>query len=229
MTISPNSLEYYDNKKENYPNKILIQSNAYKYNNNLKNNDWLITNSSISYLLRNDSTFKPQELNGNDFNENDHVTFKSLTPYAEFRFRFYNNIGQNLLAYMPSLDPFEENSFGKRNISILHEDEVIGLLKLEYLIAHPSYINWTDITPKTFDITINQWIGHRGTGIGLRDDLDMFENNVKAYNHAHNNGANMVELDVSLSKDLIPVIYHNFERKFVALTVSFYCVLLNFN
>lgn len=85
----------------------------------------------------------------------------------------------------------------------------------------------SQITPlKTQDLTTKQsfirywnrkWtgleVGHRGSGNSFskfpeRDTIR--ENTIASLKHAASHGADFVEFDVQLSKDLVPVIYHDF-------------------
>lgn len=61
-------------------------------------------------------------------------------------------------------------------------------------------------------------IGHRGSGTSFKaaDGNVIRENTIASLKKAATNGADMVEFDVQLSKDLVPVIYHDF-RVYVSL------------
>lgn len=55
-------------------------------------------------------------------------------------------------------------------------------------------------------------VGHRGAGTSFKtDDAKIRENTIASLKQAAAHGADMVEFDVQLSKDLVPVIYHDFE------------------
>jgi len=57
-------------------------------------------------------------------------------------------------------------------------------------------------------------VGHRGMGdsySATRHCANVMENTMASLKSAISHGADMVEFDVHLSKDLIPVIYHNFD------------------
>ena len=55
--------------------------------------------------------------------------------------------------------------------------------------------------------------GHRGLGAGVRNDIpgydELQENTVASFNYAGSHGADMVELDVSLTRDQKVVVYHD--------------------
>lgn len=62
-------------------------------------------------------------------------------------------------------------------------------------------------------------VGHRGTGSSFKatSDLDAIrENTIASLKRAADHGADMVEFDVQLSKDLVPVVYHDL-KVFVSL------------
>ena len=55
--------------------------------------------------------------------------------------------------------------------------------------------------------------GHRGLGVGVRKDIpgydEIQENTITSFNYAGSHGADMVELDVSLTKDHQVIVYHD--------------------
>lgn len=94
--------------------------------------------------------------------------------------------------------------------------EVIGSVTFNFLIITPfSHPNmsvtqnqtyWKSMTPSTMVI------GHRGLGknIAGRQSLQLGENTIQSFIAAANLGASYVEFDVQLTKDHVPVIYHDF-------------------
>lgn len=55
-------------------------------------------------------------------------------------------------------------------------------------------------------------VGHRGAGVSFKsEDTSIRENTIASLKKAADSGADMVEFDVQLSKDLVPVIYHDFQ------------------
>lgn len=93
--------------------------------------------------------------------------------------------------------------------------DVIGSVTFNFLIITP-------FTHPNMSITENQtyWksmastmvIGHRGLGknIAGRQSLQLGENTIQSFIAAANLGASYVEFDVQLTKDHVPVIYHDF-------------------
>ena len=93
--------------------------------------------------------------------------------------------------------------------------EVLGSVKFNFLIITPfqhpnmtineNFTYWKSMASTTL-------IGHRGLGknVSARTSLQLGENTLQSFIAAANLGATYVEFDVQLTKDLVPVIYHDF-------------------
>ncbi|KAK8759228.1 hypothetical protein V5799_003141 [Amblyomma americanum] len=92
----------------------------------------------------------------------------------------------------------------------------VGELNVSYLIIRPlaGYPCYCHETYSKFWKKTNRGldVGHRGSGNARRTDKveNVLENTVASFNYAAKHGADMVELDVQLSKDKVPVIYHDY-------------------
>lgn len=93
--------------------------------------------------------------------------------------------------------------------------EVLGLIRFEFMLATP-FIH-PKMTPGRTDtywksLVSTRVIGHRGYGMNSKDrkSLQLGENTVESFIAAASLGASYVEFDVQLTKDNIPVIYHDF-------------------
>ncbi|XP_050530961.1 glycerophosphocholine phosphodiesterase GPCPD1-like isoform X2 [Daktulosphaira vitifoliae] len=101
--------------------------------------------------------------------------------------------------------------------SIRHQP--IGELKIAYLVIKPSRdITCTLEKNKTLDWKSSYDpldIGHRGSGSTftkfVSDTSNIRENTIASLREAGNKGADFVEFDVQLTKDLVPIIYHDFK------------------
>ena len=91
----------------------------------------------------------------------------------------------------------------------------IGSMSFDYLIVKPYYSyefnmekNLANWNKKHF----GQLIGHRGCGksFWLNDDI-LRESTIDSFRTAFKHGADMVEFDVQLTKDGVPVLYHDFQ------------------
>ncbi|SZF05529.1 unnamed protein product [Blumeria hordei] len=93
--------------------------------------------------------------------------------------------------------------------------EVIGTINFNFLIITPfSNPNMGISTKETYwkKMSTPMVIGHRGLGKNMTSNksLQLGENTLQSFIAAANLGANYVEFDVQLTKDHVPVIYHDF-------------------
>ncbi|KAF3936146.1 Ankyrin-1 [Dactylella cylindrospora] len=93
--------------------------------------------------------------------------------------------------------------------------EVIGYVNFEFLVVTPfSHPNMSVTKEHTYwkTLTVPAVIGHRGLGKNIpeRKSLQLGENTLQSFISAANLGAKYVEFDVQLTKDHVPVIYHDF-------------------
>ncbi|KAG8527749.1 uncharacterized protein KY384_007903 [Bacidia gigantensis] len=93
--------------------------------------------------------------------------------------------------------------------------DVIGSVHFNFLIitpfSHPNMAIREDLTYWK-SVTSTMLIGHRGLGknSASRNSLQLGENTIQSFIAAANLGASYVEFDVQLTKDHVPVIYHDF-------------------
>lgn len=93
--------------------------------------------------------------------------------------------------------------------------DVLGTLNFEYLCVTPFVHPQMSITRSdTYwkQLVSTRVIGHRGLGKNMnnRKSLQLGENTVESFIAAASLGASYVEFDVQLTKDFVPVIYHDF-------------------
>ncbi|KAI0136968.1 glycerophosphoryl diester phosphodiesterase [Xylariales sp. AK1849] len=93
--------------------------------------------------------------------------------------------------------------------------EVIGTVNFNFLVITPfSHPRMEINSQQTYwkKMSSTMVIGHRGLGKNLATNksLQLGENTVPSFIAAANLGANYVEFDVQLTKDHVPVIYHDF-------------------
>ncbi|XP_017772131.1 PREDICTED: glycerophosphocholine phosphodiesterase GPCPD1-like [Nicrophorus vespilloides] len=94
----------------------------------------------------------------------------------------------------------------------------MGELRLEYIVIKPlpgvkcdlslTYARHWKETRQGLDV------GHRGAGNSFKEDMkncaEVRENTIASLKTAIDHGADFVEFDVQLSKDMVPIIYHDF-------------------
>ncbi|KAK7756478.1 Glycerophosphocholine phosphodiesterase [Diatrype stigma] len=93
--------------------------------------------------------------------------------------------------------------------------EVIGVVNFNFIVIKPfSHPNMEINSQQTYwkKLTSTMVFGHRGLGKNFlaNKSLQLGENTVPSFIAAANLGANYVEFDVQLTKDHVPVIYHDF-------------------
>lgn len=93
--------------------------------------------------------------------------------------------------------------------------DVIGTVNFNFLIITPfQHQNMSVTEQHTYwkKMASTMVIGHRGLGknTASRTSLQLGENTIQSFISAANLGAEYVEFDVQLTKDLVPVIYHDF-------------------
>lgn len=93
--------------------------------------------------------------------------------------------------------------------------EVIGTVNFNFLVITPfSHPNMEINSQQTYwkKMSSTMVFGHRGLGKNLTTNksLQLGENTIPSFIAAANLGANYVEFDVQLTKDHVPVIYHDF-------------------
>lgn len=94
----------------------------------------------------------------------------------------------------------------------------IGQLRLDYLVVKPICGCVCDMSVSYSRIWKKTWhgldVGHRGLGTSFKLEIaecaEVRENTIASLKNAVSAGADLVEFDVQLTKDLVPVLYHDF-------------------
>lgn len=130
-----------------------------------------------------------------------------------------NKVGRGvaLLSHVrPDIGAKRMNLQGDVCVPIMGSDlEIIGTVNFNFLIITPFAHPNMEVTSKlTYwkKMASTMVIGHRGLGKNLASgrSLQLGENTVESFIAAANLGAEYVEFDVQLTKDHVPVIYHDF-------------------
>lgn len=122
-----------------------------------------------------------------------------------------------LSSVKPTIGLKRMNLQGDLSVPIVAADtlEVIGTVNFNFLVITPfSHPNMQVTESQTYWKTLSSTmvIGHRGLGknVSSTKSLQLGENTIQSFIAAANLGANYVEFDVQLTKDHVPVIYHDF-------------------
>ncbi|KAI1129869.1 Glycerophosphoryl diester phosphodiesterase family-domain-containing protein [Nemania abortiva] len=130
-----------------------------------------------------------------------------------------NKIGRAvalLSSIRPTLGTSRMNLQGDICVPIMGSNlEVIGTVNFNFLVITPfTHPNMEINSQQTYwkKLAPTMVIGHRGLGKNFlaNKSLQLGENTVSSFIAAANLGANYVEFDVQLTKDHVPVIYHDF-------------------
>ncbi|TPX10013.1 uncharacterized protein E0L32_008860 [Thyridium curvatum] len=130
-----------------------------------------------------------------------------------------NKVGRGaaLLSHIrPTIGTKRMNLQGDVCVPILSANlDIIGTVNFNFLVVTPfAHPNMGVTSEQTYwrKMSSTMVIGHRGLGKNLTSNrsLQLGENTVPSFIAAANLGANYVEFDVQLTKDHIPVIYHDF-------------------
>ncbi|PHH53864.1 Glycerophosphodiester phosphodiesterase gde1 [Ceratocystis fimbriata CBS 114723] len=121
-----------------------------------------------------------------------------------------------LSSVRPSIGAKRMNLQGDVCVPIVDSNlDVIGAVNFNFLVITPfTHPNIEITSDKTYwkEMSSTMVIGHRGLGKNAMStkSLQLGENTVPSFIAAANLGAQYVEFDVQLTKDHVPVIYHDF-------------------
>ncbi|KKA28844.1 hypothetical protein TD95_000248 [Thielaviopsis punctulata] len=121
-----------------------------------------------------------------------------------------------LSSIRPSIGAMRMNLQGDVCVPLVGANlDVIGAVNFNFLVITPfSHPNMEITSDKTYwkKMSSTMVIGHRGLGKNATStkSLQLGENTVPSFIAAANLGAQYVEFDVQLTKDHVPVIYHDF-------------------
>lgn len=180
----------------------------------------------FTYTL-NKTDYKPTlQEEGSPYHPDDVMMFKIQVLHTEnlaFKFDFYGTSSKydkaftsaNHIGYSCILPSALKDSLGQTTTFISSMDQKMeGEFTVKYSIIKPlagyeCSLNTSYRKSLNYDTyPIN--VGHRGMGSSFNDTAPVMENTIASFNAAAQYGAQCVEMDVHLTKDLEPVIYHDF-------------------
>ncbi|KAL1123856.1 hypothetical protein AAG570_001626 [Ranatra chinensis] len=183
----------------------------------------------ISVMNQGEREFRFQEQFGRAFNDGDFVVFQILVHCLEsvaILVDFYSyapravegeppvHIGFSYI--LPSVLKGSEGQAVVPITSVRHRP--IGQITVEFLIVKPIANSPCNLKSSLQRLWKESWrgldVGHRGVGTSFKGDIrqcaEVRENTIASLKSAASHGADFVEFDVQLSKDLVPVLYHDF-------------------
>ncbi|XP_066157384.1 glycerophosphocholine phosphodiesterase GPCPD1 isoform X2 [Euwallacea fornicatus] len=185
--------------------------------------------TEVAVLNDDDPTFVPQKQFGTNITKDDMIIFQSTVLFPHntaylFDFYVYSSQAQEnepphhagFSYLLPTVLSSSEGNIIMPVTSTKHKP--LGELRVDYLLigAMPNYkcdmsISYARHWKKTRS---GLDVGHRGSGSSFKTKVqncaEVRENTIASMKNAIEHGADFVEFDVQLSKDLIPIIYHDF-------------------
>uniref|UniRef100_A0A023FBW1 Glycerophosphocholine phosphodiesterase GPCPD1 n=2 Tax=Triatoma infestans TaxID=30076 RepID=A0A023FBW1_TRIIF len=188
---------------------------------------WPLT--EIAVLNQSERHFKFQEQFGRKFSKDDFIIFQILVSAREnvaLLIDFYSYPSNHRedeppyhVGFSYILPSAMKNSEGQAVVPITSvRHRPIGELTVEYLVIKPTPNYTCDLSYSLHRQWKESWrgldVGHRGVGTSFGGDIkqcaEVRENTIASLKSAASHGADFVEFDVQLSRDLVPVLYHDF-------------------
>ncbi|KAJ5558705.1 SPX N-terminal [Penicillium sp. DV-2018c] len=145
------------------------------------------------------------------------LLFDLIPTYAGSKEKIVGRGVALLSSIKPTVGSLRINLKGDSTVPIVAANtlEVIGSVTFNFLVITPfKHPNMSITGNQTYwrSMSSTMVIGHRGLGKNMasRNSLQLGENTVESFIAAANLGASYVEFDVQLTKDHVPVIYHDF-------------------
>ena len=145
------------------------------------------------------------------------LLFDLIPTYAGSNDKIIGRGAAVLASIKPSIGSKRISLQGDLSVPIMAATtlDVIGSVHFNFLVITPfEHPNMSISEQHTYWKTVKSTriIGHRGLGKNLstRKSLQLGENTIQSFIAAANLGASYVEFDVQLTKDHVPVIYHDF-------------------
>ncbi|KAF5293105.1 hypothetical protein FQA39_LY13715 [Lamprigera yunnana] len=194
----------------------------------LENPKFAFTEVASLYDHEND-TFQPQGQFGKEFKSNDALIFQSTVLFPStiaFLIDLYvysSRAGEDEPPYHAGfsylLPSTLHSSVGSAVLPVTStKHRPLGEISIDYLIIRPNINVKCDMEISFERYWKNSWcgldVGHRGSGSSFKIEpkncAEVRENTLASLKTAVEHGADFVEFDVQLSKDLIPIVYHDF-------------------
>ncbi|CAG9771741.1 unnamed protein product [Ceutorhynchus assimilis] len=185
--------------------------------------------TEVADLNADDPTFRTQPQFGTELKKDDMLVFQSTVLFSQntaylFDFYVYSNRAEDNeppyhAGFSYLLPTALQSSEGNMILPVTStKHRPLGELKVDYLIigSMPQYkcnmsISYSRHWKKTRS---GLDVGHRGSGSSFKNKIqncaEVRENTIASLKNAIDHGADFVEFDVQLSKDLVPIIYHDF-------------------
>lgn len=226
IKVTPLNLTRYNTNCPKSISEALEESLSTDNQDVLENPKFAFT--EVASLTSHDNSFHPQGQFGKEFNYGDMLVFQSTVLFP-------SNVAFLIDLYIYSSKAQEgdppyhagfcyifpsalQSSVGSAVLPVTStKHRPLGQIELEYLVIRP--LNFRcDMEISYSRYWKNTWcgldVGHRGAGSSFKGEpkncAEVRENTLASLKSAIDHGADFVEFDVQLSKDSVPIIYHDF-------------------
>lgn len=151
------------------------------------------------------------DTNGHIFNDDEFITFQiDATPPLDLKIELLHKIDCVALGYVTTDQLKGCGGWVTTNLLSTNTQTLIASITFEYCVIDS--FNQTDIiNGPSFSPDSHLLIGHRGSGMTKKNrSLPVLENTMESFNKAYRNGAQFVEFDIQLTKDRVPIVFHDF-------------------
>lgn len=215
-------MKFYRYMHLNSATKFLLTMSVSKNGFELAPSAWYDTELQVSHYAYNRSQFQKQPQRGVPYTAGDIVIFRftaALNTKNSYQLSIFtadsNRVGEALIL---ALDLRGAEGVLHLPIQGTINGFQVGALTLPYLIIRPldgavdynlrgSFQRYWPMNWPSVDI------GHRGMGASYNADAPLVENTVASCLYAHKFKADMVELDIQLTRDYVPIAWHDFGFK----------------
>ncbi|XP_004530617.1 glycerophosphocholine phosphodiesterase GPCPD1 [Ceratitis capitata] len=206
------------NRATKYLLKMSVSQNGFE----LVSGAWRDTELEVTRYAYNRSQFQQQPRRGVPYTAGDIVIFRftvAVNTRNSYQLSIYtidgSRVGEVLIL---AIDLRGTEGVLRLPIQSTVNGYQVGLLTLPYLIIRPlagaeeynlrgSFQRYWPMNWPSMDV------GRRGAGASFNADAPLVENTIASYLYAHKYKADMVELDVQLTRDFVPVVWHDFGFK----------------
>ncbi|XP_050335739.1 glycerophosphocholine phosphodiesterase GPCPD1 [Bactrocera neohumeralis] len=215
-------MKFYRYMHLNRATKFLLKMSVSQNGFELPLSAWRDTELEVSHYAYNRSQFQAQTERGVPYTAGDVVIFRftaALNTKNSYQLSIFtadaDRVGEALIL---SLDL--RGGEGVLNLPIQGAVNgfQVGALTLPYVIIRPlagaadynlrgSFQRYWPMNWPSVDIS------HRGIGASYNADAPLMENTLASFLYAHKFKAEMVELDVQLTRDYVPIVWHDFGFK----------------
>lgn len=225
IKVTPLNLSRYNTNFPKNMSEALEESLSTDNQDMLENPKYACT--EVASLYAADSSFQPQEQFGKEFKYGDILIFQSSVLFPSniaFLIDLYIYSSKAVDGEPPYHAGFSyllpsaiQSSLGSAVLPVTStKHRPLGQIELEYLVIKPMATFKCDMEISYARYWKNTWcgldVGHRGSGSSFKtaNCSEVRENTLASLKSAIEHGADFVEFDVQLSKDSIPIIYHDY-------------------